>query len=158
MIKLISVVLQMLLLKKSFSKVASPFEYIERTGEKARGYFLFTLGCLVATLFLVISFVVAVIEVGLQIEKHGSLSFSGLMISASIFLGISIFLYVVSSIVLVIQKQKMLDRQRQHEQETASKSHITPLIEEILKQVLMNLSEKKKANDSSAADESFKKS
>lgn len=144
MVKLISFILQLVLLKKSFSKTSTSFEYIERAGEKARGYFLFSVGCLIGVLFLLIAMVVAIIAVGLQIEQTGGISFSGLMISATLFLGVSIFTFIISSILLIVQKQKMLERLRAKEREQASHSQFMPLIEEILKQVLMNLNQSKK--------------
>jgi len=144
MVKFISFILQMVLLKKSFSKTASPLDYIERAGEKARGYFLFSLGCMIGLFFLLIAMVVAIIAVGLQIEQHGTLSFSGLMISASLFLAISFFIFIVSSILLVIQKQKMLELIRAKEKEQSASSHLMPLVEEILKQILQNLNQPKK--------------
>lgn len=154
MMKLISFALQMLLLKKSFSKTASPLDYIERTGEKARGYFLFSIGCLIGMIFLLIALVVAVIAVGLQIEQNGTISFTGLMISATIFLALSVFIFIVSSILLVIQKQKMLERIRAKEREQASMgSHISPLVEEILKQILVNLADKSKKSSSQESSE-----
>lgn len=143
MVKFISFVLQLILLKKSFSKTASPLDYIERTSEKARGYFLFSIGCLVGVFFLLVAAVVAILAVGLQIEQHGTLSFNGLMISASLFLALSIFIFIVSSILLVIQKQKMLERIREKEREQATHSQVMPLIEEILKHILSNLSQGK---------------
>lgn len=145
MVKLISFVLQLILLKKSFSKTASPLDYVERTAEKARGYFLFSIGCLIGLFFLLMAVVVAIIAVGLQIEQHGTLSFSGLMISASLFLAVSIFVFIISSILLVIQKQKMLERIREKEREQASHSQVMPLIEEILKHILSNLNQTKKS-------------
>lgn len=144
MVKFIPFILQILLLKKSFSKTTSPLDYIERTGEKARGYFLFSIGCSIGLFFLLIAIVVAIIAVGLQIEQHGTLSFNGLMISSSIFLAISVFVFIISSILLVIQKQKMLERIRTKEREQASQSQFMPLLEEILKQILLNLSQSKK--------------
>ncbi len=144
MVKLITFILQLVLLKKSFVKTASPLDYIERTSEKARGYFLFSIGCLIGLLFLLIAVVVSIIAVGIQIEQHGSISFSGLMISASLFLAISVFVFLVSSVVLVIQKQKMLERIREKEKENASQSQVLPLVEEILKHILTNLNQGKK--------------
>jgi hypothetical protein len=143
MVKLISFVFQMILLKKSFSKTAAPFEHLERAAIKARGYFLFTIGCAISLVFLTLSLVVAIISVGLQIEKNGGISFSGLMISAAIFLAVSIFLFMISSILLVLQKQKMFDRLQSQVIEQATGSTITPLVEEILKQFLKNLTDKK---------------
>jgi hypothetical protein len=145
--KLISFILQMIVLKKSFAKTVNPMDYLEKTGEKARGYFLFSIGCLLGMIFLLIALVVAIIAVGLQIEQHGAISFNGLMISAAIFLALSVFVFIISSILLVIQKQKMLERIREKEREMASHSHITPLVEEILKQILVNLSQPKKNSD-----------
>lgn len=121
----------------------SPLDYIERASEKARGYFLFSIGCLIGLFFLLIAVVVAIIAVGLQIEQHGTLSFSGLMISASLFLAISVFIFIISSILLVIQKQKMLERIREKEREQAAQSQVMPLVEEILKHILTNLSQGK---------------
>lgn len=143
MAKLISFILQIVLLKRSFSKTTSPLDYVERASEKARGYFLFSIGSIIGLIFLLISIVVAIISIGLQIEQHGVINFSGLMISASIFFAISLFSFFVSSILLVIQKQKMLEKQREREREQASQSQVMPLVEEILKQLLNNLSQGK---------------
>lgn len=155
MTKLISFILQIILLKKSFTKTASPLDYIERTGEKARGYFLFSVGCLIGMIFLLIAMVVAIIGVGLQIEQHGSVSFGGLMISATIFLAVAVFIFIISSILLVVQKQKMLERIRAKEREQSSmSSQLTPLVEEILKQILVNLSQPKKSTQTSSSEDS----
>lgn len=152
MSKIISFILQMILLKRSFSKTISPLDYLEKTKEKARGYFLFSIGCLIGMIFLLISAIVAIIAVGLQTEQPAGISFSGLMISASIFLAVSIFIFIISSILLVIQKQKMLERLQAKEREQASMgSQITPLLEEILKQILINLSQDKKSSQDSAS-------
>ncbi len=153
MIKIISFLFQMALLKKSYSRSPSPLDYIEKTGEKARGYFLFSIGCLVGAIFLLIALVVAIIGMGLQIEQHGNVSFTGLMISATIFLVISIFVFIVSSILLVIQKQKMLERMRAKEREQGNGTHVTPLLEEILKQILFNLASKRKSPESDRSNE-----
>ena len=133
----------MALLKKSFARTSSPLDYVERTGEKARGYLWFSIGCVIGAIFLMIAVVVSIIGLGLQIEQRGSVSFTGLMISATIFAVISAFVFIISSIVFVIQKQKMLERLRVKEQEHSPTGHIAPLVEEILKQFLSNLANKR---------------
>lgn len=143
MFKWISFGLQLLALKKTFTKSTSAIEFVERSVESARSYFLFTVGCIVASLFLLISLVVAVIGAGLQIENSGGIHFTGLMISATLFLVISVFFYLISSVALIIQRQKRIERKRLIEQERSSGSGITPLIEEILKQILVNLAQPK---------------
>ncbi len=143
MFKLLSFGLQLFALKKTFTKSTSAIEFVERSAETARSYFLFTIGCVVASLFLLISLVVAVIGAGLQIEQSGTISFTGLMLSATLFLVISVFFYMISTVALIIQKQKRIERQRLAEKARASESGVTPLIEEILKQVLVNLAKPK---------------
>lgn len=133
---------------------STPSDYMERTGEKARGYFLFWVGCLIGMIFLLIALVVGIIGVGLQIEQHGAVSFTGLMISATIFAGISILVFIVSAILMVAQKQKLQERQRARERQQATGSHIAPLFEDILKQILMNLVQKKKAPDHERSSDS----
>lgn len=147
MFKWISFVIQVVALKKTFTKSTSAIELVERRIEAARSYFLFTIGCIVASLFLLISLVVAVIGAGLQIENSGAISFTGLMISASIFLAISFFFYFISTLALIIQKQKRLERQRIVEQTRSSESGIAPLVEEILKKILTNLDKPKEPKD-----------
>lgn len=143
MFKWLSFGLQLFALKKTFTKSTSAVEFVERSVETARSYFLFTIGCIVASLFLLISLVVAIIGIGLQIENSGGVSFTGLMISATLFLAISVFFYVISTVALVIQKQKRFERQRLVEQQRASESGIAPVVEEILKQILVNLAKPK---------------
>lgn len=143
MFKWIAFGLQILALKKTFSKSNSAIEFVERSVDSARSYFVFTIGCVVASTFLLIAVVVAIIGAGLQIEKSGFISFTGLMISAALFLAISIFFYVISTIALVIQRQKRLERQRDTERERASETGMAPLLEEILKQILTNLAKPK---------------
>lgn len=145
MIKLLSFALQIFLLKKSFSNTTSPTEFIERSTEKARGYFLFSVGCLIGVIFLLVAIVVAILSIGLQIENDGGIAFTGLMISASLFLAIGVFVFVVSTILLLLQKQKMLELQRAQEKEQFSGTGIAPLVEQILKQILSNISDKKKS-------------
>lgn len=147
MFKWISFILQIVALKKTFTKSTSAIELIERRIEAARSYFLFTIGCVVASLFLLISLVVAVIGAGLQIENNGAISFTGLMISAAIFLAISFFFYFISTLALIIQKQKRLERQRIIEEARTKDSGIAPLVEEILKQILTNLEKPKEPKD-----------
>ena len=140
MVKWISFAIQLLALKKTFTQSTSAMEYVERSAQTARSYFLFTIGCIIASLFLLISLVVAIIGVGLQIENSGTISFTGLMISAVLFLVISVFFYILSAIALIMQKQRLSERRRLAEQAKASASGVSHLFEEILKQILNNLS------------------
>ena len=110
MVKWISFAIQLLALKKTFTQSTSAMEYVERSAQTARSYFLFTIGCIIASLFLLISLVVAIIGVGLQIENSGTISFTGLMISAVLFLVISVFFYILSAIALIMQKQRLSER------------------------------------------------
>ncbi len=144
MVKWISFALQLLALKKTFTQSSSALDYVQKTAQAARSYFLFTLGCIVASVFLLISLVVAIIGVGLQIESTGTISFTGLMISAVLFLAISIFFFVISSVALVIQKQRLIEKQRLAEQARAKEPSLGHFIEEILKQILVNLAQPKK--------------
>ena len=144
MTKWISLALQILMWKKSLTKSASAMEYVERVAEQARGYFLFMVGAIVSAVFLLTSLITAVISVGLQIEQKGEVGFSGLMISASIFLAIALVVFAISSVLLVVQKQKMEERKRLREQQNNSNT-MWPLVEEVLKQVLVNLSKPKPA-------------
>lgn len=143
MFKWVSFALQLFALKKTFTKSTSAIEFVEQSVATARSYFLFALGCVVASVFLLIALVVAIIGAGLQIEHSGGISFTGLMISAALFLGISIFFYVISTVALIIQRQKRIERQRSVEKKRASESGVAPLLEEILKQVLVNLAKPK---------------
>lgn len=145
MFKWISFALQLFALNKTFNKSSSAIEFVERSVETARSYLLFSIGCIVASLFLLIALVVAVIGAGLQIEQSGSISFTGLMISAALFFAISLFFYILSTIALVIQRQKRIERQRMAEQARASEGGIASLLEEILKQILKNLGTPKAA-------------
>lgn len=144
-----SFVLQLIALKKTFSKSNSAIEFIERSVQTARSYFLFTAGCIVASVFLLIAVIVAIIGAGLQIEHNGGISFTGLMISAALFLAISIFFYFISTIALVVQRQKQIERQRLAEQARMSEPGVAPLLEEILKQILKNLAKPKDSNSTS---------
>lgn len=143
MMKWLLIASQLFAMKKSFSKTHSAVDYVEENLTKARGYFVFTIGCVVASLFLLISVVVAIISAGLQIEKQGFLSFSGLMISASIFFAIAIVGYLISFISLSIQKQKMLERARLKEQLRNEHAPLNHWVEEILKQILTNVTKSK---------------
>ena len=144
MIKWISFALQMFMLKKSFTKSVSTLEYVQRTADRVRGYFLFAMGSAISAIFLVTGLVVAVIGIGLQIEQQGYVKFSGLMISATIFFILALGIFFISLILLGFQKKKMaeeiLARQKQ-----SSSSALVPMFEEILKQILMNLSTPKPA-------------
>ncbi|MFN3453683.1 MAG: hypothetical protein ACK41T_01905 [Pseudobdellovibrio sp.] len=146
MFKIISIILQALVLKNSFNKSVSALDNIEKTVDKVRGYAVFTIGCIMGCFFLMMALIVAVISIGLQIQNTGSVSFTGLMISSAIFLIISAFIFIMSFIILAVQKnkieQKMLEKER-----LASSSSVGNLVEEILKQILVNLA-KPSSNDS----------
>lgn len=156
MIKWVTFILQILALRKSFTESASAIDYAKSTMEKARGYFLYSLGCIVASLFFLISVTVAVIGVGLQLEQRGNLSFSGLMVSAVIFFGISVFFFVVSFLALLIEKQKLLEKQTFKDQKTGSSSQVSPLLEEILKQILINLTKPSAESHNESSKENVK--
>ena len=150
MLKWILFASQMLALKKSFSKSASAFNYVEHTIERARGYFLFSIGCVVSGLFLMASIIVAVIGIGLQSEQHGTISFSGLMISATILLALATGFFLLSLLVLILQKQKILEKKKAQDEEQKSHHSIQPWFEEVLKQVLVNLAKPKSPPKSQA--------
>ena len=142
MIKWISFILQMLMLKKSFSKSMSTLEYVQRTADRARGYFLFTVGAAVSALFFMTSLIVAVIGIGLQIEQQGYVRFSGLMVSATIFLILALGIFFISLILLGFQKKKIAE-EIMARQKQSSTSSLMPMLEEILKQILVNLANPK---------------
>lgn len=141
MLKWISLLLQLLMLKKSLTKSATAIEYVERTVEKVRGYFLFTVGMLIGGFFLLIALVVAVLAAGLQIEQYGGIEFRGLMISATIFFVIALVIFIVSFLLHSLQRQHMSERERIRQRESQSGS-LMPLAEEVLKQVLRNLADR----------------
>ena len=155
MLKWILFASQMLALKKSFSKSASAFNYVEHTIERARGYFLFSIGCVVSGLFLMASMIVAVIGIGLQTEQHGTISFSGLMISAAILLALSIGFFLLSLLVLIFQKQKISEKKKAQVEEQKAHHPIQPWIEEVLKQVLVNLTKPKSSPKSQADSQAY---
>ncbi len=157
MFKLISFALQIFALKKTFTNSNSAIEFFERSVQTARNYFLFTIGCIVASVFLLIALVVAIIGIGLQIEHSGAISFTGLMISAAIFFAISLFFYFISVIALVVQRQKQLERQRAAEHARTSETGVATLLEEILKQILKNLAKPKDSNSAHQQNNQEKK-
>lgn len=140
MIKWITFALQLLMLKKSFTRSVSTMDYIQQTAERARGYFLFAIGSSVSALFLMTSLIVAVIGVGLQIEQQGEIQFSGLIVSATIFMILSLTIFLVSLVLLGFQKKKMAEEILAKSKQT-SQTALGPLLEEILKQILLNLSQ-----------------
>lgn len=152
MFKIISFVAQVLMLKKTLTKSSSALDYIEKTSERVRGYFLFSVGCVIAVIFLMVALIVAIIGIGTQIEQHGFVSFNGLMISATIFLVISVVIFIISAVLLSVQKQRMAERLRLKE-EMAASSSMKPLMEEILKQILVNLTTPKQKASQSDAEE-----
>lgn len=146
MFKIISIILQALVLKNSFNKSVSALDNIEKTVDKVRGYAVFTIGCIMGCFFFMMALIVAVISIGLQIQNTGSVSFTGLMISSAIFLIISAFIFIMSFIILAVQKNKIEQKMREKER-LASSSSVGNLVEEILKQILVNLA-KPSSNDS----------
>lgn len=154
MLKLITILLQIFALNKTFSKSTTAIDFFERSVQTARSYFLFTVGCIIASVFLLVALIVAIIGVGLQIEQQGAISFTGLMISATLFLVISIFFFIVSTIALIVQKQRRLERQKAIEAARAAQSPLGTLFEEILKQILNNLSQPKKTSAEQTAQQS----
>jgi hypothetical protein len=91
----ISLFLQLLSFRRSFQESSSVVEALHGAAEKAKRFSIALVGFLFGALFLLSSFFLAVIELGLQIDRGIFPAFSGLMISASIlgFVGIVLVLF-----------------------------------------------------------------
>ncbi|MFZ3230663.1 MAG: hypothetical protein WA160_10700 [Pseudobdellovibrio sp.] len=145
MLKIISLVLQLILLKKSFTKQTLITQHLDSAVCKAKMYFLVSLCGFISLLFLIISCVVAIISVGLQLDQRGSISFTGLMFSASIFCLIGVLAFVLSLVILFYQKYKIaiMEKEKQKKAEAGS---LMPMVEDFIKQIFSNLSKESEDN------------
>jgi hypothetical protein len=136
-LKLFVVVLQFLLLRLNGISALSLLSGAEQLNRRVKGFAVFSI-CIGTTLtFALIAVVVAVIGIGLQMEHKGYVSFSGLMISATIFAGLSLVAAVTG---FVYSKVKAARSKHQNEWVKI----LVPLVEEILQKILVRLSENEK--------------
>lgn len=100
MMRWVGFALQLLMLKKSMDKTRSSIGQLENAAFHLKKLMVFFLGAFVSALFLVISLVVAIVDLGLQIDRGAGIALSGLMISALAFLGISAVCAMLSALYL----------------------------------------------------------
>jgi hypothetical protein len=88
----VSLLLQLLALRRGVHESHSMLETARLYAEKGKRAAAALVVALLAALFFFASLVVAVLEIGLQIDRHNGLAYSGLMVSATIFAGLGLAL------------------------------------------------------------------
>lgn len=106
MMRFIFVALQLMLFKKSMDKTQSSIHQLENVFIHLKKLMLFFIGIFCSALFAIFSLIVAVVDIGLQLDKSGGISMSGLMWSSLIFAGISVFFALVSASYLSLKRKK----------------------------------------------------
>ncbi len=93
--KWITLLLQLLSLRKNFLDTQAVVEHAQAMAARGKRY-AFSLAMLALSgLFLFSGFVLAVIELGLQIDR-GQLGYTGLMVSSTLLVGVSLFFAFLS--------------------------------------------------------------
>lgn len=151
--KWISILMQIYIWQRSLSKSNEIIDFAQRKLAYIKGFALAGIGFLASAFFFVTGLVTAIIQVGLQMERDGHVSFSGLMISSVIFFGIALFLALASFIPLVLANKEIPAKPEPQPFQVES---LFPILEEFLRQVVQNLSkpEEKAKKKSKASDES----
>jgi hypothetical protein len=90
--KWLSLILQLALFRKNWLESRSMMEAGQAVAEKSKRVAIISAGMMFALLFFVAAILVAVIELGLQIDRGAGLHYSGLMISATIFFALGLAL------------------------------------------------------------------
>jgi hypothetical protein len=93
--KWITLLLQLFSLRKNFLDSQAMVEGAQVMARRGKRYAISFAALFLAGLFLFSGFLLAVIELGLQIDR-GQMSYSGLMISSTLLLAISAFFAIVS--------------------------------------------------------------
>lgn len=92
----ISLLLQLLTLRRSMNEGQALLASAKSIAEASRRALVAALVLAVAALFFFSGLLVAVVELGLQIDRAGALSYSGLMVSATILNGVGLLLVFAS--------------------------------------------------------------
>lgn len=87
----LTLLLQLINLRKSFHQTNAAIETAKQVAEKGKRAFLFAMALAMSTLFFFSGLLVAVIELGLQLERK-DVHFSGLMISSSVLVAIGLLI------------------------------------------------------------------
>lgn len=140
MVKLISFLLQLLLLRKNIQQQQA-MAFAQSKVHKAKGYAFAGVGSFFAIFFLVVAIVVAIIDLGLQLDRNGDVHFSGLMISSVIFVGLSVILFALGWIPLFAGSKP-----EEPPAQTAATDPWLALAEEFLTEVLKQLNGEKKSD------------
>jgi hypothetical protein len=131
----LSLVLQLLSLRKSMQESQSMIEHARHFAERGKRTLLSIVAYALAGLFFFSGLLVAVIDMGLKLEKSGQVAYSGLMISATVLVAIGL-LSVGGGILLGRSKAP---EEPVHEP-SARADRIKDLLEDFLVGFLTNLS------------------
>lgn len=131
----ISLLFQFINLRKNLDESKAILEAAKAIAEKAKRYLITFVGLIFAVFFLITSLVLAIIEIGLQIDSQSFLHFSGLMISSTILAGIGICVLLIS-LLLGQATNAVLPQEKHHPKE----DQIKELLEEFIITFLTKLS------------------
>jgi putative copper export protein len=135
----ISLILQFLSLRKSMQESRAMIEALQNALERAKRFLMGFLGIFFAAVLLFSGFLVAVIELGLQIDRDGHLSYSGLMVSATILFALGLILALLSLLLARSHRGAVEPEPRQESRE----DKIRELVEEFLVVFLTQLATRK---------------
>ena len=90
--KWLSLLLQLALFRKNWLESRSMMEAGQAVAEKSKRVAIISAGMLFALVFFMGAIFVAVIELGLQIDRGAGIHYSGLMISATVFLALGLLM------------------------------------------------------------------
>lgn len=97
--KWIPLLLQLVLFRKNWLESQTMVETAQAMAEKSKRVAILLVGLFFSSIFLIAGIVVAVLELGTQIDRGNGIHYSGIMISATIllFLGLAIVAFAVFS-------------------------------------------------------------
>jgi len=136
----IALILQMFSFRKSLHDSQALIEAAHNMAERGKRYLASFLILTVAMLFLFSGFLLAIINLGLQLDRDGVVSFSGLMISSTILIGLGLLSAMAS---MMLGRPCNPSRPKPVDQESPRENKIKDLLEEFLVTFLTRLMEKK---------------
>ena len=95
----ISLLLQFVNLRRNLDESKAIIEAAQAMAAKGKRYLVSLVGILFALFFLLAGFMLAIIELGMQWEASTFFHFSGLLISSTVFLGIGLIFFTISSFI-----------------------------------------------------------
>lgn len=135
----ISLLIQIFALRKTANESHALIDAAKAMAERGKRTFVSFLVLALSALFFFSALLVAIIDLGLQIDKNGFLSYSGLMISATILSVIGLLLVMLS---LLVARMEPVTVERVQPRSSAREDRIKDLLEGFLVSFLNRLGSK----------------